>query len=85
MVRSKEVSGRLCTPAFEDSGPGIPPEVRERIFDPFFTTKEGGTGLGLAVAQRIVTQHNGALQVESWPGIGTIFTVTLLIEEELNE
>ncbi len=68
-----------------DSGPGIPPEVRERIFDPFFTTKEGGTGLGLAVAQLIVTQHNGALQVESWPGIGTIFTVALLIEEELNE
>jgi PAS domain S-box-containing protein len=64
-----------------DSGPGIPPEVLDRIFDPFFTTKEGGTGLGLAVARRIVKEHNGTLEVESWPGIGTIFEVILPLEE----
>ncbi len=68
-----------------DSGPGIPSEVLERIFDPFFTTKKEGTGLGLTVARRIVRQHNGALEVESWPGIGTIFVVTLPIQEGLYE
>ena len=68
-----------------DSGPGIPSEVLDRIFDPFFTTKEGGTGLGLAVARRIVRQHNGTLQVESWPGIGTIFEVALPVGEGLYE
>ncbi len=64
-----------------DSGPGIAPELHERIFDPFFTTKEGGTGLGLAVARRIVKQHNGTIRVESWTGIGTVFTVVLPVEE----
>ena len=68
-----------------DSGPGIPPEIQERIFDPFFTTKKNGTGLGLAVARRIVKQHNGALQVQSWPGIGTIFSITLPAEEDFDE
>jgi signal transduction histidine kinase len=65
-----------------DSGPGIPPEKLERIFDPFFTTKKGGTGLGLAVARRIVGQHNGTLKANSWPGIGTIFVITLPVEDE---
>ena len=68
-----------------DSGPGIPEERLARIFDPFFTTKPGGTGLGLAVARRIVGLHNGTLQVNSWPGIGTIFTITLPVEEPVHE
>ncbi len=67
-----------------DSGIGIPPELQTRIFDPFFTTKKGGTGLGLAVARRIVGQHNGTLAVESWPDVGTIFTITLPVEDELD-
>jgi signal transduction histidine kinase len=68
-----------------DSGPGIRSEVLDRIFDPFFTTKEGGTGLGLAVARRIVRQHDGTLDVESWPGIGTIFEVVLPIAKGFYE
>ena len=68
-----------------DSGPGIPPEKLERIFDPFFTTKKGGTGLGLAVSRRIVGQHNGTLEANSWLGIGTIFVMTLPVEDELLE
>ncbi len=50
---------------FEDSGPGIPEDQRAKIFDPFFTTKPAGTGLGLAVVQRIVTAHGGEIHVGS--------------------
>jgi PAS domain S-box-containing protein len=60
-----------------DSGPGIAEEHRKRIFDPYFTTRPDGTGLGLAICKRIVTLHHGAISVESFPGTGTIFTVTL--------
>jgi signal transduction histidine kinase len=51
----------------EDTGPGIPEEVRERIFDAFYTTKPDGTGLGLAVTHQIVTRHHGELEVETGP------------------
>jgi signal transduction histidine kinase len=56
--------------------------MQSRIFDPFFSTKKGGTGLGLSVARNIVGQHNGTLNVESWPEAGTIFTVRLPVGEE---
>lgn len=65
-----------------DTGLGMTPEVQARIFDPFFTTKPHGTGLGLAFARRIVTVHKGNLAVESYPGTGSIFTVTLPIFKE---
>ena len=62
-----------------DTGCGIPAEVKPHIFDPFFTTKEQGkgTGLGLAIVAQVVEDHKGAIQVESEPGQGTAFTVTL--------
>jgi signal transduction histidine kinase len=60
-----------------DTGPGIPPEIREQIFLPFFTTKTGGTGLGLAISYRIVRDHQGQLEVTSEPGVGTTFTIRL--------
>lgn len=64
---------------FEDSGPGIPPEVRGRIFDPFFTTKEigKGTGLGLSLSHGIIERHGGRIHVESEPGHGTCFVIEL--------
>jgi signal transduction histidine kinase len=60
-----------------DTGPGIPPAVREGIFRPFFTTRTRGTGLGLTVAGRLVTAMGGRLEVESEVGRGTTFTVVL--------
>jgi signal transduction histidine kinase len=61
-----------------DSGPGIPPEIRDRIFEPFFTTKQvgEGTGLGLDTVYRIVQKHHGQIRVDSTPGM-TSFQVRL--------
>jgi len=65
-----------------DNGRGIPPENMSRIFDPFFTTKEvgKGTGLGLTIAYKIVSQHGGRIDVRSDPGVGSTFTVVLPVE-----
>ena len=60
-----------------DEGGGIAPEDMEKIFQPYFTTKEAGIGLGLAITERIVKEHRGAIQVTSEPGKGTLFTIVL--------
>jgi signal transduction histidine kinase len=60
-----------------DTGAGIPPGILPRIFDPFFSTKPGGTGLGLSISHGIVREHGGTIEVESTPGQGTRFTITL--------
>jgi two-component system NtrC family sensor kinase len=65
----------------EDNGLGIPPEIRARLFEPFFTTKPPGegSGLGLAICRGIVDLHGGAIEVESEPGRGALFRVSLAI------
>jgi signal transduction histidine kinase len=65
----------------EDSGPGIPPEVRPHLFEPYFTTKEAGTGLGLVISERIVREHGGRIEVESERGKGTVFSVRIPVAE----
>ncbi len=60
-----------------DTGKGIPEEVQKRLFDPFFTTKDGGTGLGLPTAARIVEKHGGELRYETHLNRGTTFEVVL--------
>jgi signal transduction histidine kinase len=61
----------------EDTGIGIPDEIRPRLFEPFFTSKASGTGLGLAISAHIVTQHGGRIEVESRLGHGSLFRVVL--------
>jgi signal transduction histidine kinase len=65
-----------------DNGPGIPPEKLQEIFQPFVSTKGKGMGLGLAICREIVEGHGGRLDVESTPGKGTTFTVTLPLHTE---
>ena len=69
--------GNEVTLVFADSGPGIPEQNLKNIFNPFFTTKDHGTGLGLAIAHKVITDHGGRIEVDSPPGQGTRFTVTL--------
>ena len=67
-----------------DTGEGIPEERIDKIFDPFFTTKENGTGLGLAIIHGIIEQHGGVVTVQSDPGQGTTFVITIPIENPQN-
>ena len=62
---------------FQDTGPGIPADLREQIFNPFFTTKETGVGLGLSIVSKIIDDHRGWIRVTSEPGKGACFQVFL--------
>lgn len=67
-----------------DTGTGIPPELLDRIFNPFFTTKDvgEGTGLGLAVTLALIQRLDGQIEVDSTPGQGTTFVVTLPVDRQ---
>ena len=79
-IRTRPVDGKVEF-SVADTGCGIAPENLQRIFDPFFTTKGvgKGTGLGLSVSHGIVEAHGGSIEVESAPGEGSTFRVTLPI------
>ncbi|MBX9811386.1 MAG: PAS domain-containing protein [Burkholderiales bacterium] len=66
-----------------DNGPGIPEDIRERIFYPLVSGRDGGSGLGLTLAQNFISQHHGTVTFESVPG-STCFTVLLPVEESMN-
>ncbi len=61
----------------QDSGCGIPTEIKDRIFEPFTTTKEKGTGLGLSMVLNVVRRHNGYIEADSVPGLGSVFIMRL--------
>jgi signal transduction histidine kinase len=66
----------------DDDGPGIPPEEREKIFQPFYrvdssrSSDQGGTGLGLAIVARVMTWHDGSVEVKDSPRGGARFTLS---------
>jgi two-component system nitrogen regulation sensor histidine kinase GlnL len=61
-----------------DTGPGVPEALRSRIFDPYFTTKSEGTGMGLALCDKIIRQHDGLLDFQCTEH-GSVFGITLPI------
>ncbi len=63
----------------EDNGPGVPEAIRERIFYPLVSGRDGGSGLGLTIAQTFVAQHGGTIEWTSVPG-RTVFTILLPLE-----
>ncbi len=75
----KESSNSTLAIAVDDTGGGIPPEIRERVFEPFFTTKQDnhGTGLGLSICQGLLRSHQGEIVIEDAPGGGARFVVRL--------
>jgi signal transduction histidine kinase len=75
-VRTRPGDGNVLV-EIEDTGPGIPADLRAQLFKPFFTTKREGNGLGLAISARIVAEHGGHIGYRCPPSGGTIFTVTL--------
>jgi signal transduction histidine kinase len=80
-VNIREDDG-MCHIEFADSGPGIPPDVREQIFTPFFTTKTRGSGLGLPTSRRLIEAHRGTISVDCPAAGGTTVTVRLPAQRE---
>ena len=76
VVSTSMHNGAICL-TVSDNGMGIKPEYMGQIFNPFFTTKTRGTGLGLAISKKIAKEHEGDLFVESEPGKGSTFTLTI--------
>lgn len=77
VASAHDVERGVSTITVEDNGPGIEPSARERVFQPFFTSKRGGTGLGLALVQKIIVFHNGRISVGSSELGGASLRVTL--------
>jgi signal transduction histidine kinase len=76
---------RISRISVNDSGPGILPEARDRLFRPFFTTKRTGTGLGLALVQKIIVFHNGRITVGTASQGGASFQITLPLVSSSDE
>ncbi|QLR89682.1 two-component system sensor histidine kinase AtoS [Escherichia coli] len=84
-IRTWQYSDSQQAISIEDNGSGIDLSLQKKIFDPFFTTKASGTGLGLALSQRIINAHQGDIRVASLPGYGATFTLILPINPQGNQ
>ena len=76
-VGCRAVADGMVEIVVRDTGKGVPPEHLERVLEPYFTTKADGTGLGLALAYKIIDEHGGDIRIESEPGKGTVVRVRL--------
>src|SRR5271154_1587750 len=79
-IGQSQEGARVLKIHIQDTGTGIAPENAARLFEPFFTTKKNGTGLGLSICQRIIEEHRGRIEVQSRPGHGSTFIVSLMRE-----
>jgi two-component system, NtrC family, nitrogen regulation sensor histidine kinase NtrY len=75
-ISTRDISGRVVLEV-TDTGEGLTKEECERLFTPYYTTKQHGTGLGLAIVQSVVSDHGGAISVQSEPGRGSTFRIEL--------
>jgi len=75
-IASAVQDGRIVL-RVSDSGPGVPPSLREKVFDPFFTTRKEGSGIGLSFSHRIVSDHGGSLRVDASRWGGAEFRIDL--------
>jgi signal transduction histidine kinase len=73
----RQLADGLVEVTVHDDGSGIAPDDAARLFQPYFTTKKHGTGLGLFVTRKLVTDHGGSVEFDSTPGVGTTFRVRL--------
>jgi len=83
VATSEDREGGRIEIRFSDNGPGISAEASREIFEPFFTTKGSGTGLGLPITKKIIEGHGGTIVVESEPGHGATFLVSLPVSQEV--
>ena len=79
-IHSYALDNLVCA-VISDSGPGVPASIKEKVFDPFFTTDSDGSGIGLSIAQRIITDHDGTLSLDDGPLGGARFSVSIPIEK----
>jgi PAS domain S-box-containing protein len=85
LTMKSEQTDSLLRISFSDTGMGISKETMERLWTPLFTTKAKGMGFGLPICKRIVEAHGGSIVVESRPGKGTTFTITIPIQPKAKE
>jgi PAS domain S-box-containing protein len=78
---TSSMEGEYATITISDSGPGVALDLRDKIFDPFYTTKNGGTGIGLSLSHRIITDHGGSLKVSSSKWGGAEFKIEIPVEK----
>jgi len=79
-LKNKEILCKYLLISIQDNGCGIPKDKISKIFDPFYTTKDSGKGLGLAIVNNIVHEHNGYIEVESELNVGTTFKIFLSLK-----
>jgi PAS domain S-box-containing protein len=80
-ISSEAEPGRIVIRVF-DSGPGVPPSLREKIFDPFYTTRKEGYGIGLSFSKQVIVAHGGTLMVDTSPWGGAEFRIELPTRDE---
>ena len=81
ILLSTSLEGGALLVRIQDTGAGIAPENMPQLFAPYFTTKKNGTGMGLFIANQLVRQYRGTIQLQSAPGLGTVCTVSFPIDE----